>query len=108
MRRVDERRLQLAKPPVPHPAVLTPAAVADLPAVHPDELELLRFLARSPQLWLVTDLAVELNVSRRTIGKRVAYLEADELIHRPRGPRSGLTLTPLGRLRVRTAAKSAA
>src|SRR5262249_9105421 len=81
--------------PRPGAAVPTPKPP---PHLHRNDRRLLQKLAEHAEPVQIKPLTARLGKRDRSgVGKRVRGLEGAGLIHRPDGPRSGVTLTDLGR-----------
>ncbi|MCK4788839.1 MAG: hypothetical protein KAV87_34170 [Desulfobacteraceae bacterium] len=63
-----------------------------------EDLEILKNLNERPHMLLVTvQIAANTNISRKTVALRLSQLIGLGLAHRPRGKRSGATITARGR-----------
>jgi hypothetical protein len=66
-------------------------------SLSPNDWPVLRKLATMPELIWITDLAAEMNRERTGLGEQLRHLERLGLVAFPRGTRSGVAITPLGR-----------
>jgi hypothetical protein len=67
------------------------------PALDKEDVEILRALAKQPRLLLtLVEIESYCQVSLKTISERVRALIAQGLVNRPKGPKRGTQITPVG------------
>ncbi len=76
---------------------LPSTAVPSLPPVDDEDIAILRVLADSaPQLLTLYEIAAVTKITRKTIGERLARMLGLNLAARPKGEKSGTTITTAG------------
>lgn len=70
---------------------------SNFPVLDDEDIKILSTLSGSRMLMTLTELEMTTRISRKTIGERVKLLIEQKLLHRPKGPKRGVTITAYGK-----------